>query len=97
MNTVKISSRRRLLGYFLYLWGTFTFVVVFACGSALFIKRAFALGAIRSSDGLMLCGIFLVLVGMFALMFIAFALWLELLISAEREKKDVLPVTDTPA
>ena len=94
---MKISSRRRLLGYFLYLWGTFTFVVVFACGSALFIKRAFALGAIRSSDGLMLCGIFVVLLGMFALMLVAFSLWLDSLIIAEREKKDLPPVIDTPA
>lgn len=94
---MKISSRRKLLGYFLYLWGTFTFVVVFVCVSMWFIIRAFALDAIRSSDGLMLCGIFVVLLGMSALMFIAFSLWLELLIIAEREKKDVPPVINTPA
>jgi len=94
---MKISSRRKLLGYFCYLWGAVILVVVYAFGSALFIKRAFALGAIRSSDGLMLCGIFVVLLGMFALMLVAFVHWLDLLIIAEREKKDVPPVTDTPA
>lgn len=94
---MKISSRRKLLGLHCYRWGAVILVLVYAFGSALFIKRAFALGAIRSSDGLMLCGIFVVLLGMFALMFIAFAAWLDLLIIAEREKKDAPPVTDTPA
>lgn len=94
---MKISSRRKLLGLFCYLWGTLILVLVYCFGSWLFIKRAFALGAIRSSDGLMLCGIFVVLLGMFALMALAFIHWLDFLIIAEREKKDVPPVTDTPA
>ena len=91
---MKNTKSRKVFSYFVFLYEGL-FLCLLGNGVAVwFLIRALRLGAARSADGLMMTAICAVLVTMCGISFLAMCIWLDELISAEREKKNVPSVSD---